>query len=178
MITVSPHKLEDENIFLGYLGKLHFLFTKFSSSLNFSKKIIGICSANIWVNVFSKAFEFGICFFISRDRFGEKPLHYSYSKRNFYFASEIKFIKSLSNENYEINETLLLKFLILGYKALRKDTATFFKRIYEFPKSTYCVLDNSLKPNFIPYWSLFYRPKKISLSNAINKSKYFLAIRL
>ena len=113
--------------------------------------------------------------FISRDRFGEKPLHYSYSKRNFYFASEIKFIKSLSNENYEINETLLLKFLILGYKALRKDTATFFKRIYEFPKSTYCVLDNSLKPNFIPYWSLFYRPKKISLSNAINKSKYFLA---
>ena len=42
--------------------------------------------------------------FISRDRFGEKPLYYYLNKKDFYFGSEIKFIKSLSKNKFKINK--------------------------------------------------------------------------
>ena len=37
--------------------------------------------------------------FLSRDIFGEKPLYYYFKNNEFIFGSEIKFIKSLKNEN-------------------------------------------------------------------------------
>ena len=43
--------------------------------------------------------------FISRDIFGEKPLYYHLSDKGFFFGSEIKFIKSLSNESFKVNKT-------------------------------------------------------------------------
>ena len=81
---------------------------------------------------------------VSRDRFGEKPLFYFKNKKEFYFGSEIKFIKSLSNEKFEINDDHLLKYLLLGYKSIKKmDDDTFFKKIKEFPKASYCYLDKN-----------------------------------
>ena len=53
--------------------------------------------------------------FISRDRFGEKPLYISHDSLNFYFGSEIKFIKSLKDKNFKINHDLVKSFMN-GYK--------------------------------------------------------------
>ncbi len=69
--------------------------------------------------------------FISRDRFGEKPLFYLVKNNNFYFGSEIKFIKSLLNESLMVNHSKLRDFLNYGYKFLKKDNNLFFKDINE-----------------------------------------------
>ena len=42
--------------------------------------------------------------FLSRDRFGEKPLFYYKNQKGIYFGSEIKFIKSLSYDNFRIKK--------------------------------------------------------------------------
>ena len=111
---------------------------------------------------------------VSRDRFGEKPLFYFKNKKEFYFGSEIKFIKSLSNKKFEINDDHLLKYLLLGYKSIKKNDDTFFKKIKEFPKASYCYLDKKLNVKIKKYWNLNYKPKKISLKKAIKKIKILL----
>ena len=80
--------------------------------------------------------------FISRDRFGEKPLYYYLNKKDFYFGSEIKFIKSLSKNKFKINKRKLIKYLFLGYKSLKKDYDTFFQGIFEFQEDLFVSLKN------------------------------------
>ena len=50
--------------------------------------------------------------FLSRDRFGVKPLYYSLSASNFIFSSEIKPIKYLLNNKVDIDEEETNKFLL------------------------------------------------------------------
>ena len=111
---------------------------------------------------------------ISRDRFGEKPLYYTFKKKELYFGSEIKFIKSLSNKKFKINEDQLLSYLFLGYRSINKNYDTYFKKIKEFPKSSYLILNKNFKLNFKNYWHLKYEPRKISFKTAIQKTKKLL----
>ncbi len=106
---------------------------------------------------------------ISRDRFGEKPLFYTFKKKELYFGSEIKFIKSLSNKKFKINDDHLIKYLFFGYRSIHKSYDTYFKKIKEFPKSSYLILNKTFKLNFKKYWHLKYKPRKILLKTAINK---------
>ena len=46
-----------------------------------------------------------------------------------FFGSEIKFLQTLSNNKFQINELHLNNFLSLGYKSLFKGTDTFFKDV-------------------------------------------------
>ena len=41
--------------------------------------------------------------FISRDRFGEKPLYYYFKNNSFIFGSEIKYILNLDSKKIQIN---------------------------------------------------------------------------
>ena len=111
---------------------------------------------------------------ISRDRFGEKPLFYKMNKKELYFGSEIKFIKSLTNQKLKIDEDLLFNYLFLGYKSIKKNYDTFFKKIKEFPKSSYLILDKNYKLNIKRYWNLKYRPRKTTFKIAIKKIKKLL----
>lgn len=110
--------------------------------------------------------------FLSRDRFGEKPLFYYIKNNKFYFGSEIKFIKSLLEQPLEINYTKIQNFLNYGYKYLKKDKQLFFKGIKELSQGSNIIID--LKNNFKieKYW----QPKvnidyKISENDAINNTK-------
>ena len=111
---------------------------------------------------------------ISRDRFGEKPLYYTFEKNELFFGSEIKFIKSLSNKKFKIDDRHLFKYLFLGYKSIKKNYDTYFEKIKEFPKSSYLILNKNFKLNFKRYWHLQYKPKKILLKTAIKKTKDLL----
>ena len=51
---------------------------------------------------------------LSRDRFGEKPLFYSKINNNFFFGSEIKYIKSLSEKNFDFDLGKLQNFVHMG----------------------------------------------------------------
>ena len=87
--------------------------------------------------------------FIARDRFGEKPLYYhaSYNQqgklKQFLFASEIKALLA-SGVQKEINQTMLLNFITLGYVQNPVNNAeTFYNHISCLPQS--CCLTLSLK---------------------------------
>ena len=113
--------------------------------------------------------------FISRDRFGEKPLYYYLNKKDFYFGSEIKFIKSLSKNKFKINKKKLIKYLFLGYKSLKKDYDTFFQGIFEFPRGSFCVIKKFINFKIKKYWTLKYKPKNITTKSAILKVKKLLS---
>ena len=70
--------------------------------------------------------------FLSRDNFGEKPLYYYYSNKNFIFGSEIKYLQNLTDDKniLSISQEKINSYLFQGYKSLIKDDVSFFKNIY------------------------------------------------
>ena len=130
-------------------------------------KFEGMWSLAIWDNKKKEII-------LSRDRFGEKPLYIYKTLNGFFFGSEIKFIKSLSNKNFSISNKQISRYLIQGYKSLYKEEDTFYKKIKHFPKSCFLIINKSLNVNFKKYWHLEYRPKQIKIDEVINKTKKLL----
>ena len=104
--------------------------------------------------------------YLCRDRFGEKPLFYMRKLSEFYFGSEIKFIKCMYDNNLQINFTKLEKFLKFGYKYLHKDNTTNYKHIFTVPAGCYIKIKNNSIEKY-RYWNI---STKINYSN---KSDYF-----
>jgi asparagine synthase (glutamine-hydrolysing) len=90
--------------------------------------------------------------FISRDRFGEKPLYYYKSNYGIYFGSEVKFIKELSGDSLKVNHRQLKRYLGQGYKSLYKNKETFFENIFELSAGENCIIRNSGELIFKQYW--------------------------
>ena len=110
--------------------------------------------------------------FLSRDPFGEKPLYYFFDQNGFFFGSEIKFIKSLCNKNFEINKNQIQKNIFLGYKSLNKSNSTFYKDIISLESSSNILIDLDLNLIKKKYW----RPKlnidqNMSLNDAVSGVK-------
>ena len=78
-------------------------------------------------------------FFISRDRFGIKPLFYTITNNLFIFASEIKAIAKHPLVKIKPNYIYLKKFIKNGAYEFSKFTA--FKGIYKFPHSSFYIGD-------------------------------------
>lgn len=74
-------------------------------------------------------------FFISRDRFGKKPLYYYRDQNNFVFASEIKALLLHPDVTTEPNIDFLNNFLKYGCREYLIETA--FTHIYRFEASSY-----------------------------------------
>ena len=91
--------------------------------------------------------------FLSRDRFGEKPLYYYENKEGFYFGSEIKFLKSLSGQNLSINHRHLMRHLAHGYKALYKSKETYFQKVRELRYAENLSVSKSGRSEPKKYWS-------------------------
>lgn len=72
--------------------------------LDFFKKINGMFAFAIWDR------EKNI-FLLARDRFGKKPLYYTFQNGNFIFSSEIKAILPLLDRSPQINKTAFLQYL-------------------------------------------------------------------
>jgi len=104
---------------------------------------------------------------LSRDRFAEKPLYIYRTEDAVYFASEIKFLKSLSGRNFTVNTKQILRYLVNGYKSLYKKNETFFNEIEEIPYATNLTVDRRLGMSFKKYWEPTCRPEKMSVEEAI-----------
>lgn len=90
---------------------------------------------------------------LSRDPFGEKPFYYYRDSRGgFYFGSEVKFLRALSDKKFTPNKNHLKRFLVNGYKSLYKGEETFFKEIKEVPRASYFKIDENGSLDEVRYW--------------------------
>ena len=97
--------------------------------------------------------------FVSRDRYGQKPLYLRPRKGSWLLASEMKPLID-PQEHPAYNATAVAEYIALGnYGHLGK--YTFFKEIDQFPQGHYTWLsatDTSIQPS--PYWVLPDIPEK------------------
>lgn len=97
---------------------------------------------------------------ISRDRFGEKPLYLYHSESGVYFGSEVKLITALLGRQLEVNLDHLYRYMVNGYKALYKDSHTFFKGLSELPPATYLRIESDGRETRRAYWEPRYMPRE------------------
>lgn len=133
------------------------------------------------VNYFEGMWSFAIfdklknIIFISRDRFGEKPLFYINKNQNFYFGSEIKFIKSLIQKKLNINYDLVNDFLNYGYKSLKKKKEFFYNDIKELEPGNNLIISSDGLLNKHIYWKPnFKENKELNEEEVVEKSKNLL----
>ena len=133
------------------------------------------------VNYFEGMWSFAIFnikskeLFLSRDRFGEKPLIYLETDDGLYFGSEIKFIKNLFENKLEINRDRINQFLSFGYRSLFKDNKTYFKNVKFLGAGESILYKNGKNLKIKKYWKLKSKiNKKINTIDAIEESRKLL----
>lgn len=87
---------------------------------------------------------------LTRDRFGIKPLYYSFHENGLYFASEIKFFKKLDLIK-EVNEESIFQYL--RYSEVDFNKCTFFKNIFQLEPGSYLNIKGT-DHNFCKYWDI------------------------
>jgi asparagine synthase (glutamine-hydrolysing) len=95
--------------------------------------------------------------FIARDRFGEKPLYYTFVNGNFIFASELRAIINCI-EKPEINSNAIASYLAFFYNHLEE---SFIKKVYRLKPANYILY--SLKDKKITlnsYWDLNFEEEE------------------
>lgn len=92
------------------------------------------------------------CLFLSRDRFGEKPLYYIQNDSGIYFGSEVKFLTSLSQQKLVVNDSQILRYLVNGYKSIYKTQERFFKDLKEVSWASNLKIDSQLNTKSWRYW--------------------------
>ena len=108
---------------------------------------------------------------LSRDRFGEKPFYIWMHQGALYFGSEVRFLAGMVGVKPEVNMEQLRRYLVNGYKALYPSGQTFFHSVNEFPPGQTAVLTSPqvLQPE--PYWELAFKPKEMSLGQALEGAR-------
>lgn len=92
-------------------------------------------------------------FFISRDRFGEKPLFLFRGDDGFYFASEVRAIEALATRKFSVNERHIHRYLVAGYKSLYKSHETFFEDVKELEPAKFLLFTRDGKDLEKTYWN-------------------------
>lgn len=88
--------------------------------------------------------------FLVRDRFGEKPLYYSYlPDRTLVFGSELKALQRHRGLPRAIDPCAVEEFFALGYIA---DPRTIYKDVFKLPAGTTLTLVRGRAPVLEPYW--------------------------
>jgi len=108
--------------------------------------------------------------FLSRDRFGEKPLFYYLSGNKFIFSSELSGITQFKQINFNLNILNLKKYCAHGYFPL---TTTPYKNILKLSAGHNLLLDiSSMKIKIEKYWDYSIEPD-YSISENEWKEKIF-----
>ena len=108
--------------------------------------------------------------FISRDRFGKKPLFYYQSNQSFIFASEAKSLLEHPSVKKELNKNAIKNYIHKGSRSYREET--FFNNIKSFPSSRYLLVkkkDIFKKIKFRYYWKI--KPNLSKENFCIKKAK-------
>ena len=118
--------------------------------------------------------------FMSRDRFGEKPLFYYYDTKQFIFGSEIKFLIQLEQKKKlnQINLIKLKEYIVNGYKVLNKNNDTFFDKIKKLDSGTNLYLNlenmNLRSEKYYVKYKLIGNKQHVYTKDNINNVRYLL----
>jgi len=124
----------------------------------------------MWAFAFYNEIEGSL--FLSRDRFGEKPLYIWQKNDGFYFSSEIKGLASLSGEWPKINHDHLFRSLVNGYKSIYKKKETFFKDVKELSSGTFIKYNLNKIEISKKYWNpKLIENQKLSFKDAVHQTK-------
>lgn len=109
--------------------------------------------------------------FLSRDRFGEKPMFFNVGEGGLWFASDVATLSALSGKQFAANLDHVRRYLVNGYKSLFKHPDTFFEDVRSLPPATSIELragDDVAKAAAQPrrYWTLKYAPRSMSAGEA------------
>jgi asparagine synthase (glutamine-hydrolysing) len=107
--------------------------------------------------------------FLSRDRFGVKPLHYSFSNEGIFLASEIRGLFASGYVNSQPNYAVAFRYLV--DRSVDEGNKTFFESVLRVPPGTYAYIGRAEigAPKFVSYWSL---EELISKDNSLLKLPY------
>ncbi len=125
-------------------------------ALSYGPSILEMCEG-MWA--FAVYDERNGSLLLSRDRFGEKPCYLYRDKSGLYFASEIKFLSTLVGKEFEIDQQMLCRYMINGYKSLYKQGGSFFKGVSELPSAHIMEVTADGKESQRPYWKPVYAPR-------------------
>ena len=89
--------------------------------------------------------------FLARDRFGEKPLYYTFDAPGlrFAFASELKALLAIPGFDPEVNERALADFLALSYVP---DPHTIYRGVYKLQAGRSLLVKETGEPAARRYW--------------------------
>jgi asparagine synthase (glutamine-hydrolysing) len=96
--------------------------------------------------------------YLSRDRFGEKPLFYLKDKSNFIFGSYYDYILNLYNrKKYKINFKKIEQFIINSWKSSNIDQnySSYFDNIYHVKPGTIITINSKGKMKESKFWNPF-----------------------
>ncbi len=102
--------------------------------------------------------------FLARDRFGEKPLYYTFQNNNFLFFSELKCLKCLKEYKREIDEESLKIFSNVNYIPA---PYTVYKNVYKLEPGSFLEINKRFKDNIS-----IYKNKNINTVN-FKKKKWW-----
>ena len=133
------------------------------------------------VNYFEGMWSFAIwdntrkALFMSRDRFGEKPLYYMDTSEGFYFASEIKYLKELYPGQLRVNQKQIMRGLVNGYKSLYKSGELFYENVKKLGFAQNLILTPGKEVSIKRYWNLSYRiDNSLSMQDAVLGTRHRL----
>lgn len=111
---------------------------------------------------------------IARDRLGEMPLYYCYSKGVFYFASEIKAILQNREIPAEMSPIGLRQIFVYGAPLL---TNTVFQEIYAVPPGNLLIYQGK-EPVLHSYWQFTFRQNEGNQGRSTSNQFLGLGTRL
>ena len=112
------------------------------------EKTLNMCDGMFAIGVFDKIKNE---LFLARDQFGEKPIYYGYIKNNFFFSSDLNFIKSIRSNGLKNNQKSI--YLLAKYSYIPSPN-TIYEDVYKLEPSHFLKIninffrDLKLKKNF------------------------------
>ncbi len=120
--------------------------------------------------------------FLSRDRFGKKPLYYYLSDEGLYFASEAKSLLTMVGKKFPLNYQVIGEFLFQSQ--LNTSNAYFLKDIHQIPANSiihFSFYDKITKQKSMQYWDFPNKESDEKISNNLIQTvrkKFFDAVNL
>jgi asparagine synthase (glutamine-hydrolysing) len=109
--------------------------------------------------------------FLSRDRFGVKPLYYSFIEDAFIFCSEIKGILAYKDKLPDINKDQILNFALFGEVRMGIfNEETVFKNVKQLLPGHNLILKNG-KVQIDQYWTIHQKESKLSFTESLIEFK-------